>query len=143
MNQSIIQVFRSWALVLIVAVAGISCGGNDPALEGTYEGSLAMEDETVLITLKLIDGGKASLTGLYDESVEGTWKEESVGDGLDKDGIFASFEFSDYEIKLKLLTIKNGFQLMDFTGRKKNAGMTIHRSFKLKRANPKLRRISR
>ena len=112
-------------------------------MEGTYEGSIAMEDETVLITLKLMGEDKAMLTGLYDQSVEGEWKEESVGDGLDKDGIFASFEFSDYEIKLKLLTIKNGFQLMDFTGRKKNAGMTIHRSFKLKRANPKLRRISR
>ena len=100
-----------------------------------------MEDETVLITLKLMDGAKASLTGLYDESVEGTWKEESVGDGLDKDGIFASFEFSDYEIKLKLLTIKDGFQLMDFTGRKKNAGMAMHTSFKLKREKPTLRRI--
>ena len=143
MHQSNIQVFCSWVLVLIVAVAGISCGGNDPSLEGTYEGSIAMEDETVRITLKLTGGAKASLSGLYDESVEGTWKEESVGDGLDKDGVFASFEFSDYEIRLKLLTIKEGFQLIDFTGRKKNAGMTILRSFKLKRANPKLRRVSR
>jgi len=143
MNHSNTPFWRLWALAFLMAFWGTSCGGNDPALEGTYEGSIAMEDETVLITLKLMGEDKAMLTGLYDQSVEGEWKEESVGDGLDKDGIFASFEFSDYEIKLKLLTIKNGFQLMDFTGRKKNAGMTIHRSFKLKRANPKLRRISR
>ena len=143
MNHSNILFWRHWALAFLIAFLGTSCGGNDPSLEGTYEGSIAMEDETVRITLKLTGGAKASLSGLYDESVEGTWKEESVGDGLDKDGVFASFEFSDYEIRLKLLTIEEGFQLIDFTGRKKNAGMTIHRSFKLKRANPKLRRVSR
>jgi hypothetical protein len=141
MHNFFISACRPCTLSLLLVVFGISCGGNDPSLEGVYEGSLAMEDETVRITLKLIGDNQASLTGLYDESVEGTWKEESVGAGLDKDGIFAFFEFPDYEIKLKLLTIKNGFQLMDFTGRKKNAGMTMHTSFKLKRANPKLRRI--
>ena len=100
-----------------------------------------MEDETVRITLKLMGDNEASLTGLYDESVKGEWKEETVGEGFEKDGIFASFEFTDYEIKFKLLTVKNGFQLMNFTGRKKNAGMTMHTSFKLKRDNPTLRRI--
>ena len=141
MHQSKTPVFRSWALVLLIVIAGISCGGNDPSLEGTYEGSLAMEDETVRITLKLMGDNEASLTGLYDESVKGEWKEETVGEGFEKDGIFASFEFTDYEIKFKLLTVKNGFQLMNFTGRKKNAGMTMHTSFKLKRDNPTLRRI--
>ena len=100
-----------------------------------------MEDETVRITLKLMKDKVAQLTGMYDKSVEGEWKEESVGEGFDKDGVFASFEFPDYEIRFKLLTIKNGFQLVNFTGRKKNAGMTMHTSFKLKTDNPKLRRI--
>ncbi|MEC9122601.1 MAG: hypothetical protein VX969_00530, partial [Verrucomicrobiota bacterium] len=81
MHQSNIPVFRFWALVLLLTVTGISCGGNDPSLEGTYEGSLAMEEENVLITLKLMGEDKAMLTGLYDQSVEGEWKEESVGEG--------------------------------------------------------------
>ena len=139
MHQSNIPVFRFWALVLLITVTGISCGGNDPSLEGTYEGSLAMEEENVLITLKLLGEDKATLTGLYDQSVEGEWKEESVGEGFDKDGVFASFEFPDYEIKFKLLTVKNGFQLMAFSARRK--GDPIHRPVKLRKTNPKLRRI--
>ena len=139
MHQSNIPVFRFWALVLLITVTGISCGGNDPSLEGTYEGSLAMEEENVLITLKLMGEDKATLTGLYDQSVEGEWKEESVGEGFDKDGVFASFEFPDYEIKFKLLTVKNGFQLMAFSARRK--GDPIHRPVKLRKTNPKLRRI--
>jgi hypothetical protein len=139
MHQSNISVFRSWALVLIVAVTGISCGGNDPSLEGTYEGRLAMEDGTKTVRLKLMKDRVAQLTGMYDKSVEGTWKEESVGEGFDKDGIFASFEFPDYEIKFKLLTVKNGFQLMAFSARRK--GDTIHRPVKLRKTNPMLRRI--
>ena len=139
MHQSNIPVFRFWALVLLITVTGISCGGNDPSLEGTYEGSLAMEEENVWITLKLMGEGKATLTGLYDQSVEGEWKEESVGEGFDKDGVFASFEFPDYEIKFKLLTVKNGFQLMAFSARRK--GDPIHRPVKLRKTNPKLRRI--
>ena len=139
MHQSNISVFRSWALVLIVAVTGISCGGNDPSLEGTYEGRLAMEDGTKTVRLKLMKDRVAQLTGMYDKSVEGTWKEESVGEGFDKDGIFASFEFPDYEIKFKLLTVKNGFQLMAFSARRK--GDPIHRPVKLRKTNPMLRRI--
>ena len=139
MHQSNIPVFRSWALVLLIATAGISCGGNDPSLEGTYEGRLAMEDGTKTVRLKLMKDRVAQLTGMYDKSVEGTWKEESVGEGFDKDGIFASFEFPDYEIKFKLLTVKNGFQLMAFSARRK--GDTIHRPVKLRKTNPMLRRI--
>ena len=100
-----------------------------------------MEDETVRITLKLMGDDKAILSGLYNGTVEGKWKEESVGEGFEKDGVFASFEFTEHEIKMKLKTIKSGFQLVDFSGREKNAGMTMHTSFKLKRDNPKLSRI--
>jgi hypothetical protein len=139
MHQSKTPVFRSWALVLLIAIAGISCGGNDPSLEGTYKGSLAMEDGTKTVRLELMKDRMARLTGLYDKSVEGTWKEESVGEGFDKDGIFASFEFPDYEIKLKLKTINEGLQLMNFSARRK--GDPIHRSVKLRKTNPKFRRI--
>ena len=139
MHQSKTPVFRFWALVLLIAIAGISCGGNDPSLEGTYEGSLAMEDGTKTVRLKLMKDKVAQLSGMYDKSVEGTWKQEIVGEGFDKDGIFASFEFPDYEIKFKLLTVKNGFQLMAFSARRK--GDPIHRPVKLRKTNPKLRRI--
>jgi hypothetical protein len=139
MHNSVIRACRFCALVLLLALIGISCGGNDPSLEGVYKGSLAMEDGTKTIKLELMEDKKARLTGLYDESAEGTWKEESVGEGFDKDGIFASFEFPAYEIKFKLLTVKNGFQLMNFSARRK--GDPIHRSVKLRKTNPKLRRI--
>lgn len=98
-----------------------------------------MEDGTKTVRLKLMKDRVAQLSGLYDKSVEGTWKEESVGEGFDKDGIFASFEFPDYEIKLKLKTIKGGLQLMAFSARRK--GDPIHRPVKLRKTNPKFRRI--
>ena len=98
-----------------------------------------MEDGTKTVRLKLMKDKVAQLSGMYDKSVEGTWKQEIVGEGFDKDGIFASFEFPDYEIKFKLLTVKNGFQLMAFSARRK--GDPIHRPVKLRKTNPKLRRI--
>ncbi|SVE43737.1 uncharacterized protein METZ01_LOCUS496591, partial [marine metagenome] len=65
MHQSKTPVFRSWALVLLIAIAGISCGGNDPSLEGTYQGNLAMEDGTKIVRLKLMKDKVAQLSGLY------------------------------------------------------------------------------
>ena len=142
MQRFFISVCPPLAICILALFTGFSCGGNDPEWEGLYEGRFAMEDGAPTVRLKLMEDKQARLSGLYDQTVEGEWRQEPVGEGLEKNGIHASFDFPEYEIKLKMLKTKRGFKLMEFSGRKKGVGMSLHRPFVLKKANPELRRIS-
>ena len=116
-----------------------SCGSEIPP-EGTYRGTLVMEDGVSNVTLEILPDEKARLNGLFSKSAEGTWKVESVGGGYAKDDLWATFKFPEHRVTLKLQNTEKGLIVHEIAGRIE--GKTILRPIKLKEAKPLLRRAS-
>ena len=128
--------YRIFAFVFLSA-ACFSCGSDLPP-EGTYRGTLVMEDGNSMVTLEILPDQKAILKGLFPKTTEGTWKVESVGGGYAKDDLWATFKFPEHRVTLKLQNTKDGLIVHEIAARIE--GKTILRPIKLKEAKPLLRR---
>jgi hypothetical protein len=129
---------RLWGLVILSAIC-FSCG-SDISPEGTYRGTLVMEDGDSIATLEILPDQKAILKGLFPKTAEGTWKAESVGGGYAKDDLWATFKFPEHRVTLKLQNATEGLIVHEVAARIE--GKTILRPIKLKEAKPLLRRAS-
>ena len=130
--------YRIFAFVLLAA-ACFSCGSDLPP-EGTYRGTLVMEDGNSKVTLEILPDQKARIKGLWEKTTEGSWKAESVGGGYAMDDLWATFKFPEHRVTLKLKNTEEGLIVHEISARLE--GKTILRPFKLNEAKPLLRRTS-
>jgi hypothetical protein len=110
---------------------------SDFTAEGIYRGKLVMVDGNKNVKLELLEDNTATMRGLFNQVVEGTWKKEAVG-GFTKNGVWVSFDFPEFRILMKMKKVEEGFILSDLSGRIN--GRTILRSLTLKEENPLFRR---
>ena len=122
---------------IVLSLTSFSCGSDLPP-EGTYRGTLVMEDGNSMVTLEILPDQKAILKGLFPKTTEGTWKVESVGGGYAKDDLWATFKFPEHRGTLKLQNTKDGLIVHEIAARIE--GKPILRPIKLKEAKPLLRR---
>ena len=130
--------FRLWGLVILSGIC-FSCG-SEILPDGTYSGTIVMEDGDSEVTLEILSNQKAVLKGLFPKTAEGTWKAESVGGGYAKDDLWATFKFPEHRVTLKLQNTEKGLIVHEIAGRIE--GKTILRPIKLKEPKPLLRRTS-
>ena len=124
------------SLLFGVVVLTFSCS-SDFTAEGIYLGKLVMADGNKNVKLELLEDNTATMRGLFNQVVEGTWKKEAVG-GFTKNGVWVSFDFPEFRILMKMKKVEKGFILSDLSGRIN--GRTILRSLTLKEENPLFRR---
>ncbi|MFP6893799.1 MAG: hypothetical protein VCA18_08620 [Opitutales bacterium] len=123
--------------LLLGTVAMTFSRSSDFTAEGIYRGKLVMADGNKNVKLELLEDNTATMRGLFNQVVEGTWKKEAVG-GFTKNGVWVSFDFPEFRILMKMKKVEKGFILSDLSGRI-NA-RTILRSLTLKEEKPLFRR---
>ena len=111
-----------------------SCADNKK-YAGAYSGILVMEDGTHDIGITLTESGTARLTGFHETEIQGDWEKEKVGESKDE-GVWASFDFPNYRMRLELSLKDNGLRVIRISLRMK--GKTVLRTLKLQKANPLL-----
>ena len=82
----------SFLPLLLTTAALISSCGGDFAPEGTFRGTVVMEDGTTMVTLELKADNKAEVRGLFPKTARGTWEKDTTGLGFGKNGVVATFD---------------------------------------------------
>jgi hypothetical protein len=129
------RVHPLFPLLLGTVALTFSCS-SDFTAEGIYRGKLAMVDGNKNVKLELLSDNTARMRGLFDCIVEGAWEKEAVG-GFTENGVWVSFDFSEFRILMKMKNVEEGFILSDLSGRIN--GRTILRSLTLKEEKPLFR----